>query len=349
MTDEEKQEQHQDRNSDNEVRLSQLPQTMRKSALALAKEIDSNGDGAISVQEFAAAIELWKKDKASNRILTRTILVLGLVLLLLVGAIFGVSIAAAQLAKDTETSSTGVLQDKRTKSVVQTTGAMELFYDGSSIATLPIRQLANIRQLILMGGELQFDVKGYARSPGNDRVTMIVEGGTITYDAEGIANATGDAKSLLDMATGGDSGEVWRRERNLQTNSSDEDNFVLAFEDLDDENVTDAGEEFFVDGSEISLELGGGGNTQAIGRPGVCLSCPTHLPRTPSGYCSWPSLKGMTGTEAEAFFKDEYQDQVVIRTIVGANGPRTRDIRCNRIHLVVSPTNGTVIEIPQVG
>merc|ERR1712166_731061 len=75
----------------------------------------------------------------------------------------------------------------------------------TKIAEMTNDELRVLKEILLMSGDLKFQVKGYARGSvanGGDgkQVKLLVEGGTITYDLEGVVSATGDAQELLDFA-----------------------------------------------------------------------------------------------------------------------------------------------------
>jgi len=184
----------------NEIRISQLPNGLRESAKQLVKELDTDGDGAIDAHEFAAAVTSLTKGRTQNRNLIKALVLLSFGALALIGSMFGVSIAAARLAKDTETGALGILQDKVTGSVVKTGEA--LIKDSTSVLDMATSQLQAMKKLVLMDGEVQFEIKGFARSTTGEQVMMNVEGGTITFDKEGILNATGTAKQMLELAEG---------------------------------------------------------------------------------------------------------------------------------------------------
>merc|ERR1712060_237591 len=66
-------------------------------------------------------------------------------------------------------------------------------------------ELAKLEHVTLMDGNAHFKVKGFAKSPEEKRVVLLVEGGTLIYDEEGtLAEATGDALALVNAALGED-------------------------------------------------------------------------------------------------------------------------------------------------
>jgi len=176
---------------------SELPASLR----ALVKEFDEDGDGFIDNNEFIAAVNALQSSRSSNQQLRRIIIILVIFTFLLVGAMFGVSIAAARLAQDVSIDSSGVFRAKHTGSVVSTKEAIK-WSDKTLIAEMNPQELANLKTLVFLNGDLQFDVKGYARTTDNTQVIILVEGGTMTWDKEGIVSATGNALDLLVIGFG---------------------------------------------------------------------------------------------------------------------------------------------------
>jgi len=189
------------RKTSNGFRTSQLPHMFRASARELVKELDTDGDGWIDNDEFVAAVEALKTSRSRNTKLYKIIILLSCVTFLLVGAMFAVSIAAANLAKDTTISTNGYLQDKRTLSTLKTKEAT-IWSSETEIVDMTPQQLSHLKTFALLDGGIKFDVTGYARTPNDDKIILLVNGGTITWDNEGITDATGDARYLLDVAFG---------------------------------------------------------------------------------------------------------------------------------------------------
>lgn len=183
----------------NTIRLSSLPCQLRESARALVDELDADGDGYIDSGELTAAINALATSRKKNRRLGRTIAGMTLAILLLIGAVFGSSIAAARLSKDINTDEeTGIMYVKGTGDVAKTGMALHA-YD-RSVANLTDLELLNLYKVIEGEYKTQFHVKGHARTVDNE-VIVLVEGGTLTYDVDnGLKNATGDALFILQSA-----------------------------------------------------------------------------------------------------------------------------------------------------
>jgi len=184
-----------------ELRISSLPIDLKDDALTLVKALDANGDGAIDAEEFVAAVKSLKGERSSNRNLTRLVSLLSVASLLLIAAIFGVSIAAAHLSNDTKTDSNGDLLDKATGNVVATTEATEWLDSDTTVVNMTDHQLTNINKIVLLEGAAQIDVRGYAKNPSGDQVMIVTEGGSITFDKDGVVDATGIVDVMLSFAS----------------------------------------------------------------------------------------------------------------------------------------------------
>ena len=92
------------------------------------------------------------------------------------------------------------------------TGEAIAYKSDLDIAGMTNEELGNIRDIVLLGGDLQFQVKGFVRHPSSSaasgvasdgkKVALLVEGGTITFGEDGMVGATGDALSFIDIASG---------------------------------------------------------------------------------------------------------------------------------------------------
>lgn len=193
------------------IRLSDLPASVRTSALNLVAELDADGDGFLDEGELATALNILQTSRNQNRSLTKIVCGLLCSTLLLVGAVFASSIAAANLSKDSNLDSHGRLYGKSTGSVVQTSEAV-IWSAEKNIVGMTNRELVNLKSVALFDGDLHFHVKGFARSAGGKKVVLLVEGGTITYDKDGMAEeASGDALSLMSIAFGINDNDAGRR------------------------------------------------------------------------------------------------------------------------------------------
>lgn len=187
------------------VRIADLPAGLNPSVRNLVTELDTDNDGFIDEEEILMTVNSLKASRKQNRNLLK--IVGGLVGfgLLLAAAVLGISIAAAHLSKDTNVDSGGVLHDKRTGSVIKTSEALEWTPD-RNVADMTNRELQNVKSIVLLDGDLHFQVKGFARVPskadGDKKIILLVEGGSVTYDKDGMADATGDALALVNAAFG---------------------------------------------------------------------------------------------------------------------------------------------------
>merc|ERR1712194_612950 len=149
---------------------------------------DANGDGQLDTGEIIMAVEHLAAKTKANTSLKKIVYVLCGFSVVLVAALFGASIAAARLAKDTSIDPVaGIMYAKDSDSIMKTEEAK--FRRSMNFALLSNQELDNLIDFRLTGGDVKFQVKGYARNTGDDaaavkEVMLLVEGGTITYDPE---------------------------------------------------------------------------------------------------------------------------------------------------------------------
>ena len=121
--------------------------------------------------------------------------------LFLTVAIFGVSIAAARLAKDTTVDAeTGNFHVKGSGTQLIRTSPVSYDLQDLKIAALKNEQLSALTDIVLNGGDVEIAVKGFARSLLNKTVVVFVEGGSVLCDETGLVSATGTADTALALA-----------------------------------------------------------------------------------------------------------------------------------------------------
>jgi len=181
------------------LRVTSLPEEIRETA----RKLDYNDTGELGSVEIRQAFGDLHNTKKKNKNLKYMIIFFVLITILLTGAVFGASITAARLAKDTEVDrNNGFAYLKGTHNVMKTSEALE--WNQEDIGQLSNEKLTNIEDLVFSNGDISFKVKGHARDIPGETVQILVEGGTILYDKDGIIDATGDAKLLLERRYGSD-------------------------------------------------------------------------------------------------------------------------------------------------
>ena len=183
-----------------EASFSRLSAAARRDTL-VQKHTDKQGN--VDMEGVATEVAFTRKN---YKMLVKALVVSVLLLFLLVLSTFGVSLAAAILAKDTQVDyNSGALMVKNgsdDNTVVKTQEAL-VDVEDPSIADMSFQELQKMKQILVYGDNgntgVQFDVKGVSKTAGG-RVALLVEGGgTIVYDATGIVNATGIAKTFFEM------------------------------------------------------------------------------------------------------------------------------------------------------
>jgi hypothetical protein len=184
--------------------ISDLPLRLRNSVAEL--NLDVNGDGALDTEEIVMAVENLAATSRDNVGLKKIIYGLCVFALLLIGCVFGATIAAARLTNDTEVdSATGIMYAKGGSHETMKTEDVIIYSDSVDVVDMSNDELNQLKVILLEDGDVKFTVKGFARplsSTDSTEVKLLVEGGTITYDNAGIVSSTGDAKELLDYAYG---------------------------------------------------------------------------------------------------------------------------------------------------
>jgi hypothetical protein len=190
-------------------RVSSLPAGLRDSVAKM--KLDKNGDGELDNEEIGQVVDNLAATHKVNKTLKMMVLGLCVFAVLLVACVFGASIAAARLSKDTDVDSlTGIMYAKssngdETHSTIMKTEAVvfqSVSVSSNTIMEKSNTQLKDLNEILLSDNDVKFQIKGYARAKDNTYITLLVEGGTLVFDIDGLASATGNAKILLDSAFG---------------------------------------------------------------------------------------------------------------------------------------------------
>jgi hypothetical protein len=185
-------------------RVSSLPATLRASVEEM--NLDKNGTGDL---ELAHVFDNLASTTKYNKTLKKMVAGLCVFAVLLIGSVFGATLAAARLTKDTQVDNiTGIMYAKQYEGdhsyhTTMKTGDAIFYSDSTTqIMDMSNNQLTSLKEILLGSGDVKFQIKGYARAKDNTYINLLVEGGTIIYDINGLASATGDAKIILDTAYG---------------------------------------------------------------------------------------------------------------------------------------------------
>jgi len=187
-----------DTRSKKEIRVSMLPADLRGPVKEM--KLDLDGDGAISIKELEVIIERLIATKGDNKSLRKWLIYMGIFSILLTCIIFGVSIAAARLSKETTVDPvTGIMSTKGTDQAIHTS-PVSYYLETLDVVRMENDDLSALTDIILSKGAVELSVKGYSRSLVKNQVTFLVEGGTVLYGADGYVSATGTAATLLAFA-----------------------------------------------------------------------------------------------------------------------------------------------------
>jgi len=161
--------------------------------------------GELGPREVAAAITKLEKKGELNRNLKKTITAFVALTFVMIAAIFASSITAARLSQEmTINPENGFAYAKGSDISVMKTGEAIEYSDETSVGEMSNEELINLKELILLEGDLRFVVKGHARDSVNDTVVLIVEGGTITFGRDHLVSSTGSAKMVFEAIYGED-------------------------------------------------------------------------------------------------------------------------------------------------
>jgi hypothetical protein len=146
------------------------------------------------------AVDELLDTRKSNKLLTKVVIGLVAYSILLTAAIFGVSIAAAEVAKDTTIdSSTGFVSakgvdDEDNHSIMKTAEAVDKFH-ANSFHGLPKDKLASITSVAYAGGAVLFQVNGFGTT--EEKTMLMVEGGALVYDDTGLVDVIGEYPNMI--------------------------------------------------------------------------------------------------------------------------------------------------------
>jgi len=177
------------------IRIAHLPVDVQ--AVIQKMEIDKDGDGTIDAYEVGTAFKKYGETKKDNKNLRY--LVVGLVLfsILLIFCVFGASITATRLSKDTSVDPvSGIMYQKGSNRPIQTV-PVEIRKEGVTINEMETEQLDVLQKISLDDGAIKFQVTGYAKSLPKNQVTLLVDGGSLIYGEEGLVAATGKAETMF--------------------------------------------------------------------------------------------------------------------------------------------------------
>lgn len=208
------------------IRLSALPANIRASLSAVQEEHDKkmscSGNGnrdhsrSMSIRstmghdDIVMVVDDLGKTKRDNQLLKKFLVGMIVFAVLLIGCIFGASIAASRLARETVVDPlTGIAyashNDGDGTHAVLKTESVVLYSDDMDLVAMTNSELMLMKEIVLMDGGVKFLVKGYSRSQDETEVLVVVEDGSLTFDSNSdISDATGIAETMLQHAFGND-------------------------------------------------------------------------------------------------------------------------------------------------
>jgi len=180
--------------------MSTMPEDFQETAARMDLGTES---GHLDLEKTAKTfVSKVDENKSMKKIITG----LSIGVALLIGSIFGVSIAAAYLAKDTYVdSSSGMMMAKHGSNAgtpIKTAEQPLAHLSNVTVYGLSVEALSSLEKIKVGNSEtpVEFVVKGFARGP--NATMILVEGGTLSYSVDGNMDATGSALTLLMTAFG---------------------------------------------------------------------------------------------------------------------------------------------------
>ena len=155
--------------------------------------IIADSDGNLDEKKAVAALSQIRE---TNKYMWIACFVLIGVVLVLIAANIGISVAVARLTRQLNVNPvTGMATIPGSDDVVMKTSIARYTYEDVSFHSVPIDFLSVLKKVEFNDGNLSFDVKGYARM--SNETIFLVEGGSLIFDMNGLKNITGDELTHL--------------------------------------------------------------------------------------------------------------------------------------------------------
>jgi len=181
------------------IRVSEMTPQLQDQVEKLG--IDQDCDGKITMEEMETLIERYLDTKKDNKFLRHLVTVLVIFSILLTGCVFGASITATRLSKDTAVDPVnGIMYAKGSETPIQTE-PVAILIEGVTINEMKVNELDALYEIRLDNGLIKFQVKGYANSLEKNQVTLIVEGGTLIFGNDGLVSVTGTAETMFNFVS----------------------------------------------------------------------------------------------------------------------------------------------------
>ena len=194
--------------SDKHTRVSTL--NVRPSVAGIIADSDGNLDEKKAVAALSQTREQNKHMWIACFVLIGTVFVL-------IAANIGTSVAVARLTRQLNVDpSTGMATIPGSDDVVMKTSTAVFKAEDTSIHTASNDYLSALKTVEFNGGNISYDVKGYARM--SNETILLVEGGSLIFGINGLKKITGDQPTRLFSSIDGSSKSSALNGRKLQLN-----------------------------------------------------------------------------------------------------------------------------------
>ena len=155
-------------NQQGRVPISSFPDKDRKAL----HEWDCDGDGSISSEEILRGFQALRAEKEKSKQLFRIAVGALFAVLILAGALSGLTFVIVELSKDTNVQGDGVLRVKGSEEVVKTGYALQEAGLSSRIPDEDFRQLMSVTISNAEDAWINFKILAVSRYPGERRQTQ---------------------------------------------------------------------------------------------------------------------------------------------------------------------------------
>jgi len=160
----------------------------------------ADSEGNLDEKKTVAALS--QTHNANKYLWTGAFVLVGVVVVL-IAANIGISVAVARLTRQLNVDPvTGMATIAGSDDVVMKTSIAQYKEEDFSFHNAPIEYLSAVKTVEFNDGNVSFDVKGYARM--SNETILLIEGGALIFDIIGLKNITGEAPTQMMLSINDD-------------------------------------------------------------------------------------------------------------------------------------------------